>query len=606
MSSFHYDFILSKRSSLAKVWLAAHWEKKLSKVQIFETNLQSIVQDILHPKMPIALRTSSHLLVGLVRIYSRKAKYLLKDCSDTLVNIKVTFRPGASSLDKAVKQRKSVSDIMDCPLFITEKVDLLDQWIPEVSNVELDCTLNQSKVEEITLQEEPMKVSSLEDYFDDEGFGDMDADGTDLTDRTLTSCSSVMERVSSLADSAYGTEDTLLGETTSQADFYSDPFSSTLTPVKDVSSSPSKETTGPMPKLLLDIDDEFHTGQNSEDIHVLQLDLVSHDGEKENNHRPSFSEEGESQGERDEVFLSPTSNFSDGNILKRSFEGNTGLDEHLILDPIENTQKVPSSRKRHKRKLVIDEVISIEREVIFNNINNPSQLVTSPVFGPKTKRRLKELDRSHSLQANGSVLELSPALDKLFVMNSSCRKFSTSNVGTDGTDCSKPASEPCESLNENDIKQKKDLLGETSNHDDEDAVKSDEHDIFSQFIPLQDVDYSSDEDSPRPGDDNFQCGLVFDQIAEENTVENMDQALEDENISEDKFCSHVEATVLESQPEPVELRHAVGSDGKKLTRKTVARRFLKCLLMQRDARLSLEQDVSFGEILLHPGSKHST
>ena len=133
MSSFHYDFILSKRSSLAKVWLAAHWEKKLSKVQIFETNLQSIVQDILHPKTPIALRMSSHLLVGLVRIYSRKAKYLLKDCSDTLVNIKVSFRPGVSSLDKAVKQKKSRKEIMDCPLFITEKVDLLDQWnIPEV------------------------------------------------------------------------------------------------------------------------------------------------------------------------------------------------------------------------------------------------------------------------------------------------------------------------------------------------------------------------------------------------------------------------------------------------------------------------------------------
>ena len=46
------------------------------------------------------------------------------------------------------------------------------------SNVELDCTLNQSKIEEITLQEEPMKVSSLEDYFDDEGFGEMDADST--------------------------------------------------------------------------------------------------------------------------------------------------------------------------------------------------------------------------------------------------------------------------------------------------------------------------------------------------------------------------------------------------------------------------------------------
>lgn len=128
MSSFHYDFILSKRSSLAKVWLAAHWEKKLSKVQIFETNLQSSVHDILHPKVPIALRTSSHLLVGLVRIYSRKAKYLLTDCSEALVNIKVAFRPALHEL----KKRKRAKDILDCPLFITEKVDLLDQWVPEV------------------------------------------------------------------------------------------------------------------------------------------------------------------------------------------------------------------------------------------------------------------------------------------------------------------------------------------------------------------------------------------------------------------------------------------------------------------------------------------
>ena len=133
MSSFHFDLILSKRSSLAKVWLAAHWERKLSKVHVYETNLQSSVQDILNPRTPIALRTSSHLLVGLVRIYSRKAKYLLTDCSETLVNIKVSFRPGVplSTLVKS-KAKKQVKDVIDCPLFITEKVDLLDQWVPEV------------------------------------------------------------------------------------------------------------------------------------------------------------------------------------------------------------------------------------------------------------------------------------------------------------------------------------------------------------------------------------------------------------------------------------------------------------------------------------------
>ena len=56
----------------------------------------------------------------------------------------------------------------------------------------------------------------------------------------MSSCASVMERGYSFADSAYGTDDVMHGETTSLTDYYSDPFSSGFTPVKDVESSPSK------------------------------------------------------------------------------------------------------------------------------------------------------------------------------------------------------------------------------------------------------------------------------------------------------------------------------------------------------------------------------
>ena len=38
---------------------------------------------------PMALRLSGQLLLGVVRIYSRKARYLLEDCSDALLKIKV-------------------------------------------------------------------------------------------------------------------------------------------------------------------------------------------------------------------------------------------------------------------------------------------------------------------------------------------------------------------------------------------------------------------------------------------------------------------------------------------------------------------------------------
>ena len=43
--------------------------------------------------MRIALRTCGHLLLGVVRIYSRKAKYLLSDCNETYVKLKMAFRP---------------------------------------------------------------------------------------------------------------------------------------------------------------------------------------------------------------------------------------------------------------------------------------------------------------------------------------------------------------------------------------------------------------------------------------------------------------------------------------------------------------------------------
>lgn len=51
----------------------------------------------------MALRTSGHLLLGVVRIYHRKAKYLLADCNEAFIKIKMAFRPGKGKLDQNVK-----------------------------------------------------------------------------------------------------------------------------------------------------------------------------------------------------------------------------------------------------------------------------------------------------------------------------------------------------------------------------------------------------------------------------------------------------------------------------------------------------------------------
>lgn len=40
---------------------------------------------------PMALRLTGQLLLGVVRIYSRKARYLLDDCNDALIKIKMVW-----------------------------------------------------------------------------------------------------------------------------------------------------------------------------------------------------------------------------------------------------------------------------------------------------------------------------------------------------------------------------------------------------------------------------------------------------------------------------------------------------------------------------------
>ena len=91
---FYSQVILARKGPLGKIWLAAHWDKKLTKTQIFSTDISESVENILSPASPLALRVSGHLMLGIVRIYSRKVKYLMSDCTEAMWKIKMAFRPG--------------------------------------------------------------------------------------------------------------------------------------------------------------------------------------------------------------------------------------------------------------------------------------------------------------------------------------------------------------------------------------------------------------------------------------------------------------------------------------------------------------------------------
>lgn len=89
---FYSESLQSKKGPLARVWLAANLERKLSKSQFLQTSIPKSISSI--TQEPLALRLSGQLLLGVVRIYSRKARYLLEDCNDALLKIKMAFRPG--------------------------------------------------------------------------------------------------------------------------------------------------------------------------------------------------------------------------------------------------------------------------------------------------------------------------------------------------------------------------------------------------------------------------------------------------------------------------------------------------------------------------------
>ncbi|KAK4436089.1 Sister chromatid cohesion 1 protein 4 [Sesamum alatum] len=173
---FYSQFILAKKGPLGTIWIAAHLERKLRKNQVADTDIGVSVDSILSPDVPIALRLSSHLLVGVVRIYSRKVNYLFDDCSEALLKIKQAFR--SSAVDLPPDESKAPYHSITLP----ETFDLDDFELPDNDIFQGNFVDHHiSSREQITLQDTMEGVSYSTSKFGlDERFGDGDASGLDL------------------------------------------------------------------------------------------------------------------------------------------------------------------------------------------------------------------------------------------------------------------------------------------------------------------------------------------------------------------------------------------------------------------------------------------
>ncbi|KAL2330141.1 hypothetical protein Fmac_017722 [Flemingia macrophylla] len=188
---FYSQFILAKKGPLGTIWIAAHLERKLRKNQVADTDIGVSVDSILFPEVPIALRLSSHLLLGVVRIYSRKVNYLFDDCSEALLKIKQAFRSTAVDLppEESTAPYHSIT--------LPETFDLDDFELPDSDILQGNYVDHHvSTREQITLQDTMEGVIFTTSQFGlDERFGDGDASqiGLDLDEVLLNDKAATLE-----------------------------------------------------------------------------------------------------------------------------------------------------------------------------------------------------------------------------------------------------------------------------------------------------------------------------------------------------------------------------------------------------------------------------
>ncbi|XP_038822262.1 double-strand-break repair protein rad21 homolog A-like [Salvelinus namaycush] len=360
---FYAHFVLSKRGPLAKIWLAAHWDKKLTKAHVFECNLESSVESIICPKVKMALRTSGHLLLGVVRIYNRKAKYLLADCNEAFIKIKMAFRPGVVDLPE--ENREAAYNTITMP----EEFHDFDQPLPDLDDIDVtkQFTLNQSRVEEITMREEVGNHNLLQEN----DFADFGMD-----DREMMREESAFE-----VDIIHGASasNLLLDPETSVAQIpdnsnhleYDDQYKD------DFGEDPMAESEGGMlvDKLLSNEDG----GGIFDDPPVITesvLRLQDHDDEDDFD---ALSPGGpDSPGSGPAEPLPAMQDQTEQTTLVHNEE------EAFALEPIDITVK--ETKAKRKRKLIVDNLKELDSKTIRAQLSDYSDIVTTLDLAPPTKK----------------------------------------------------------------------------------------------------------------------------------------------------------------------------------------------------------------------------
>ncbi|NWZ13352.1 RD21L protein, partial [Agelaius phoeniceus] len=390
---FYVHLLINKRGPLAKIWLAAHWEKKLTKAHIFECNLETTVKKILSPKFAIALRTSGHLLLGVVRIYNRKVKYLLADCNEALTKMKTAFRPGL--LDLPEENFEAAYQSITLP----EEFHDFEAPLPDVKAIDVaeHFTLNQSRAEEITLTED--YESSI--LLCDRNFGESNEEAEALRRQSffegsvLTSSNSLMADPNSASTSG---DKSVLHEDVYcfQDDHFGDEEDAA-----DMIEILLRDEQNVLDKDILDVEEARPLSQDLPENSTASEFAVS----APSHINPLFLFESNCA---DTIVKDGNQTMSDTILLFQ--------EEGFVLEPVDDTGATQRKKKQRKRKLLVDVEKNLSCQTIYKQLSNSTDLLATLDLAPPTKKTMmwKEWGGVDKLLSHSSQPMIHDQLQKFF------------------------------------------------------------------------------------------------------------------------------------------------------------------------------------------------
>uniref|UniRef100_A0A1I8I846 Rad21_Rec8_N domain-containing protein n=1 Tax=Macrostomum lignano TaxID=282301 RepID=A0A1I8I846_9PLAT len=412
---FYAHFVLTKKGPLAKIWLAAHWDKKLTKAHVFETNISSSVEAILEPKVKMALRTSGHLLLGVVKIYNRKAKYLLADCNEAYVKIKMAFRPGAVDLPE--KSREAAAAAITLP---DNLQDFESEDLTHIADQLSVPVVHTSRPEDITMKELDAGEAEINLGRPDDDFGEAaletmrDAGAESLYSQGANSTgqaddigsigrgrhSNQQHQDSTLVDMENAADEIgLLAGPAGDDDDDEDGFGGDFEPT--------------------DLFDDLTTKRHFENV-LSEIDLQP---------QPQPTAPSSVLGEQESRYaLPPLPDISSASAVgshqhqqhqqagQHHQQGASGPSEPSVRSHV-------TARRARRRRLIIDDQKSIPSELMKAHMQDTSEIVTVLDLAPPTKKLMqwKETGSVDRLLSHTARLHLSDRLLRLFAQNARTR-----------------------------------------------------------------------------------------------------------------------------------------------------------------------------------------